>query len=227
MKSGKRSSAARASLSLTERLQACYTGAIYDVLRALGRPNQALPPSIRPLVSGTVLAGRVFTAEGHLRPALDAHETLIHWTKMLSRAPAGTVVVCQPNDSSVAHMGELSAETMHLRGIRGYIVDGGCRDTDFIRRLGFPVFCRYQTPVDVVGRWMAERFNEPIQIGGVEIRSDDYVLADEDGVVFIPGDLAEKAVLKTEEVMRTESKVRKAILAGVDPHEAYLKYGKF
>ncbi len=36
-------------------------------------------------------------------------------------------------------------------------------------------------------------------------------------------DVAEKA----EAAMATESLVRKAILAGTDPQEAYLKYGKF
>jgi hypothetical protein len=37
----------------------------------------------------------------------------------------------------------------------------------------------------------------------------------------------EKVVTQTEKVMRTENKVRTAILQGVDPQEAYLKYGKF
>ena len=125
----------------------------------------------------------------------------------------GSVVICQPNDSSLAHMGELSSETMHLRGVRGYIVDGGCRDTDFIMRLGFPVFCRYTTPVDVVGRWQAETFGEPIFIGGVLIHGGDYVLADRDGIVIIPGQVVEQAVAETEAVMKTENKVRTAILA--------------
>ena len=47
-------------------------------------------------------------------------------------------------------MGELSAETLDLRGVRGYIVDGGCRDVEFIRRRDFPVWCRYTTPTDIV-----------------------------------------------------------------------------
>ena len=133
----------------------------------------------------------------------------------------------QPNDSTMAHMGELSSETMTLRGVRGYIVDGGCRDSDFIQNIGFRVWCRYYTPVDVVGRWEAETFGEPITIGGVEIHSGDYVLADYDGVVIIPGKLVEEVVTKVEEVLQTENKVRTAILAGCDPKEAYLKYGKF
>ena len=57
-------------------------------------------------------------------------------------------------------MGELSAETLKFRGVRGYVVDGGCRDVDFILKLGFPVCCRYYTPADIVGRWVVRRYTE-------------------------------------------------------------------
>ena len=210
-----------------DRLEACYSGAVYDVLRAMGYPNQVLPQELRPLISDRKLAGRIYTISGHSKPNLDGHQTLLSWTEMLSRAPKGSVVMMQPNDSTMAHMGELSSETMTLRGVRGYIVDGGCRDSDFIQNIGFRVWCRYFTPVDVVGRWEAETFGEPITIGGVDIHSGDYVLADYDGVVVIPGKLVEEVVSKVEEVLQTENKVRTAILAGGDPKEAYLKYGKF
>lgn len=213
--------------AIADRLERCYTGAVYDVLRALGLPNQVLPSSIRPLDPLKKLTGRIFTVSGRRKKKLDAHATLLQWTALLSKAPAGSVVICQPNDSTLAHMGELSAETLQLRKVRGYIVDGGCRDSDFILRIGFPVFCRYFTPVDVVGRWVAETFGEPIEIGGVKIQTGDYALADRDGVVIIPAAQVEAVVKKAEEVMRTENLVRKAILQGVDPQEAYLKYGKF
>ena len=124
-------------------------------------------------------------------------------------------------------MGELSSETLLLRGIRGYVVDGGCRDSEFILRIGFPVWCRYFTPIDVVARWTADGFGEPLAIGGVAIHTGDYLFADRDGLVVIPQSLAEEVTAKTEQVMRTESKVRTAILEGIDPQQAYLKYGKF
>ena len=124
-------------------------------------------------------------------------------------------------------MGELSAETMLFRGVRGYIVDGGCRDSDYIIRLGFKVFCRYFTPHDIVGRWLPETFGEPIDIGGVTIATGDYVLGDRDGIVIIPGDLAESVIEETEKVMQTESLVRKAILQGEAPQQAYLDHGMF
>jgi 4-hydroxy-4-methyl-2-oxoglutarate aldolase len=212
---------------LTERLDACYSGALHDTLRELGRTNCVLPHDILPLEASHKLAGRVFTVEGHLEPGLDGHETLLRWTEFLSIAPKNSVVLCQPNDSTIAHMGELSAETLQFRGVRGYIVDGGCRDTEFILRMGFPVFHRYTTPRDVVGVWVPDCYGEAIEIGGVAIRSGDYVFADRDGVVIIPEDMAEQTVSHVEKMMQTENLVRKAILDGVDPKEAYLKFGKF
>ena len=124
-------------------------------------------------------------------------------------------------------MGELSAETLHYKKVRGYVVDGGCRDTEFILNIGFPVFCSFNTPTDIVGRWVPDRFGEPITIGSVTIRSGDYLLGDRDGVVVLPADVAADVITRTEEVVATENKVRTAILDGMDPQQAYLKYGKF
>ncbi len=213
--------------SISDRLEKCYSGAVYDALRAMGYPNQALPNTIRPIDIHTKLAGSIYTVSGRYDETMDPHETLLQWTGLLSKAPKGTVVICQPNDDTLAHMGELSSETFQLRGIRGYIVDGGSRDSEFISRIGFKVFCKYFTPVDVVGRWVADKFAEPIKIGKVNIATGDYVMADRDGIVIIPKAIAEEVVKKTEAVLQTESLVRKAILEGVDPQEAYLKYGKF
>ena len=124
---------------------------------------------------------------------------LIHQTEVVLRL-GKPVVSCQPNDATTAHMGEISAETMRFRGVRGYIVDGGCRDSDYIIRFGFKVFCRYFTPHDIVGRWLPETFGEPIDIGGVTIATGDYVLGDRDGIVIIPGDLAESVIEETSEL---------------------------
>jgi len=48
-----------------------------------------------------------------------------------------------------------------------------------------------------------------------------------DGAVIIPKELIEEVLSKTEEVMTTESEMRKAILNGMDPEQAYLKFRKF
>jgi 4-hydroxy-4-methyl-2-oxoglutarate aldolase len=214
-------------MSLVARLAGCYTGAIHDVLRAMGHERCVLPPGIRPLDPTLKLAGPVWTVSGHIDRTQDAHTTLLGWTTLLSRAPAGHVVVCQPHNHEVALMGELSAETLKNKGVLGYVVDGGCRDTEFILDLGFPVFHSFFTPSDIVGRWVPDRFGEPLSIGEATIATGDYLLGDRDGVVVIPAALIDETVARTEAVAQTENRVRDAIRAGMDPVDAYLKYRKF
>ena len=168
----------------------------------------------------------MFTVSGRIAD-ISEDESLIRWCELLAEAPFDHVVVCQPNDNTLAHMGELSSETLKFRGIRGYVVDGGCRDTEFVMNIRFPVFCRYQTPGDIVGKWSVETTGESIRIGSLTINSGDYIMGDRDGLVLIPKDRVQECVERVEEVMNTESLVRKAILAGVNPKEAYLKYGRF
>lgn len=213
--------------ALTARLGALYTGAVHDVLRALGHDNCVLPPAIRPLDPTLKVAGPAWTVSGRMDRTKSRHETLLGWTTVLSKAPTGHVVVCQPNHQEVAMMGELSAETLKNKGVLGYVVDGGCRDCDFILEQKFPVFHTFFTPSDIVARWIPDHFAEPVTIGSVTIRSGDFILGDRDGVVVIPYELALDVVAKTEEVAVTENQVRAAIRGGMDPVEAYLKYGKF
>ena len=212
---------------LSQRLVNCYTGAVHDVLRMMGRDRVVLPHRIKAIDPGTRLAGPVWTVSGHIDRTQSRHETLLAWCTLLSKAPAGHVVVCQPNTHEIALMGELSAQTLEVRGVLGYVVDGGSRDTDLVLAQKFPVFCAFLTPSDVVERWIPDRFGAPITIGEVTISSGDYLLGDRDGIVIIPRDLAEEAVTRAEEVVATESEMRRALIGGMDPVEAYNKYGKF
>jgi 4-hydroxy-4-methyl-2-oxoglutarate aldolase len=213
--------------SISERLERCYTGAVHDVMRLHGLSDFVLPWAIRRLFPGRSVAGPAFTFRGHADAHVKPHDTYLAWTRFLGDIPAGSVGICQPNDHRVAHMGELSAETLKLRGVKGYVVDGGCRDVAFIRRIGFPVWCRYATPADIVGYWLPEGFGEPIQIENVTVRCGDYILADEDGVIVVPSERVAEITSETEEMIGRENLVRKAILAGMHPQEAYLTYRKF
>lgn len=213
--------------SLVDRLEACYASAVHDVLRGMGYGNQVLPTSIRALDPSKKLAGEIYTISGHIDQTLSRHETLLRWSQVLSRVPGGKALVCQPNTKAIALMGELSARALRVKDTRGYVVDGHCRDTDFVLEMGFPVFCEANTPADIVERWTFDALGEPITIGTVTIRSGDWLLADRDGVVIIPQEIAEEATAETEKVVSTEGDMRKAILDGMDPEQAYLKFGKF
>ncbi len=213
--------------SLTERLAHCYTGAVHDVLRSLGHDRFVLPPSIKSIAPGTRLAGPVWTVSGRIDRARTRDETLLGWCTLLAKAPSGHVVVCQPGNHEIALMGELSAQTLQARGVLGYVVDGGSRDTELVLAQGFPVFCAFLTPADIVERWMPERYGEPVVIGEATIATGDWLLGDRDGVVIIPGALIEDVVTRAEAVVATESEMRRALIGGMDPVDAYNKFGKF
>lgn len=212
---------------LTAALERCSTAAIHDTLREMGLGCRPLPATIRPLDPGWRLAGPVQTVSGHRDEALGRDETLLAWTELLSLARRGHVLVCQPNDSMLAHMGELSAEALQLRGVRGYLVDGGCRDTDFVLRIGFPTWCRYTTPADIVGRWKPDAVDDTVRIGETDVRAGDYLLADRDGTVVVPADVAGEVIERALRLVGTEDLVRDAIRRGTDPKAAYLEHGVF
>jgi len=213
---------------LIERLAKIpYTGAISDILDEMGLHDQVLPKEIQSLHPGHTLAGRALTITGEPTTSEDPEVIFIPFLKMLGDVKTGDVLVSQPSDNLAAHLGELSAETAQVRGARGAVIDGGARDTDYILKLGFPVFARYKTSVDIAGRWRLVAYNVPIKIGHVHIQSGDYVVGDRDGVLAIPQKVIEDVLTKAEEVVKTENLVRKSILKGVHPVDAYRKFGRF
>jgi 4-hydroxy-4-methyl-2-oxoglutarate aldolase len=212
---------------LSERLAQCYTGVVHDVMRAMGLRDFTFPPELRPLFPERRLAGPAFTIDGKVDPRADAHETLLAWTGLLSQAKAGHIWVSQPNDRVVAHMGELSAETLKNKGVLGCVADGFVRDVDFLIGMGFQTWSRGFTPRDIVGYWLPRAVEVDIRIGDVIVAPGDYLVGDRDGLLRVPKAIVADVLEKAEAAITTENKVRSAILAGTDPQEAYLKFGKF
>lgn len=213
--------------AITGRLGSCYTGVVHDVMREMGCRNFTLPPELRPLVVDQPMCGPAFTIEGHLDDSADAHQTLLEWTGLLSKAPSGHVWVCQPNNHEIALMGELSSETLQKKGVLGCVIDGKIRDAEFMVKNGFQNFHSGFTPKDIVGRWLPVSTGAAIHIGEVAIAQGDFILGDRDGLVRVPRVIAAEVADKSVTAMHTENKVRTGIMDGMDPQEAYLKYGKF
>jgi regulator of RNase E activity RraA len=213
--------------SITEKLSNCYTGVVHDVMRAMGLRDFTLPPELRPLFPERRLAGPAFTIDGKVDANADPHETLLAWTGLLSQAKAGHIWVSQPNDRVVAHMGELSAETLKNKGVLGCVADGFVRDVDFLIEMNFQTWSRGFTPRDIVGYWLPRAVEVDIRIGDVVIAPGDYLLGDRDGLLRVPKAIVAEVVEKAGQAITTENKVRTAILAGVDPQQAYLQFGKF
>ncbi|MEM1163431.1 MAG: RraA family protein [Pseudomonadota bacterium] len=213
--------------AISDRLAKCYTGVVHDVMRKMGHRDFTLPPRMRPLMPEKVMAGPAFTIMGKVDPKADAHETLLAWTGLLSKCPPGHIWVNQPNDNVIAHMGELSAETLADKGVRGAAVDGMIRDANFLIDQGFQTWCTGFTPRDIVGWWLPAAWDCEIRIGEVDIQPGDYMVGDRDGLIRVPAGIVEEVIEASETDINTESAIRTAIRGGMDPQEAYLKHGKF
>jgi len=213
--------------AISDRLAKCYTGVVHDVMRKMGHRDFTLPPRLRPLMPEKAMAGPAFTIMGKVDPKADPHETLLAWTGLLSKCPPGHIWVNQPNDNVIAHMGELSAETLRDKGVRGAVADGMIRDTDFLIELGFQTWHSGYTPRDIVGWWLPAAYDVEIRIGEVDIQPGDYMVGDRDGLIRVPKDIAEEVIEASETDINTENAMRTDIRAGMDPQEAYLKHGKF
>ncbi len=210
---------------LAERFRAIYTAALADVLDARGCHRQTLPPELRPLERGLRLAGPAYTIEGRPAPQADYDTAIRKVLAMLGEVPAGAVAVYQCHHGFSAHLGELSVTSLKARGCAGAVLDGGCRDVDFILREGFPVFCRHVTPEDSTWRWELSATQEPVEIGGVQIHPGDWVIGDDDGLVVVPRAEAEDVLAEAEAKAATESEIRVAVRQGMPPLEAYETYG--
>jgi regulator of RNase E activity RraA len=137
------------------------------------------------------------------------------------------VPVYATHDDEAAQFGELSATALGAKGCPGVVLDGGCRDVGFIEGAGFPVFCRYATPQDSVPRWDCEAWGHTVSIGGVEVATGDWLVADADGVVVVPAALRDEVLEKARGVAGTEDRVRDAVRRGIPPLDAYDEFGKF
>ena len=212
---------------LADRFRAVYTAALADVLDARGRHFQTLPPEVRPLERGMRVAGPAYTVEGRPAPQGDHDTANRKVLAMLGEVPTVAVAVYQCHHGSSAHLGELSVTSLKARGCAGAVLDGGCRDVDFILREGFPVFCRHVTPEDSTWRWELSATQEPVEIGGVPIHPGDWVVGDDDGLVVVPRAEAEDVLAEADAKAATESEIRVAVRQGMPPLEAYETYGTF
>lgn len=214
-------------LEMIERYEKIYTGAISDILDERDERNFCLPHTLRPLRPGQRVTGTAMPILGKQSVNKDPDEVYIPLLNMLGDIQPGQVIVTQANDTVSAHLGELSAETAKYRGCRGVVIYGGIRDTNYMIDLDFPAFSLYKTPLDVLGRWEIVAYNCEIVIEGVHVRPGDFIVGDRDGVLIIRQEIAAEVLLEAEEVVATENLVRKAILTGVHPVEAYETYGRF
>ena len=193
---------------LRDRFAALTTAHVADGCLRAGVPVRCGPSGLQAVVPGTRVAGRVAPARhgGSVDVFLEAFE----------RAEPGDVLVVDNggrlDESCVGDLVTLEAQAA---GFAGIVIWGLHRDTVEIRRIGLPVFSLGRIPTGPLDH--ADRrplTTRPASVGEWTLDVDDVVLADDDGVLFVPGDRLEEVLDAAERIRDTEVAQADRIRAG-------------
>jgi regulator of RNase E activity RraA len=186
---------------------------VSDALDGLGLPG--IVSGLQPLTSHRALCGRVVTVQ--IGPALhdNPSEGSHLGAKAISMAkPGDIIVVANQGNKDAACWGGLLSRAASLKGICGAVIDGLGRDVDECQLLGFPVFARGASPKTARGRFVEVGTQIPLDISGVKVEPDDWVVADGSGVVFIPGKRLWEICARANELAIKETRMIRRIESG-------------
>lgn len=158
---------------------------VSDAVEQLLGQHMYLSHKMRPLFrerfSGYALTVRLVKQENHDPHALDG------MLQAIDDGAKGSVYVMSIEDGAeMAGMGGLMGTAMAAREFSGAIIDGAVRDTDYLTKIGFPVYSTGIAPSTLVGHYRCAGSQVPVVIDGVTIHAGDIVTADSDGVVIVP-----------------------------------------
>ena len=167
---------------------------------------------------GTKMVGRaitVQTSKGDWAKPVEA----------IDRAQKGDVIVVDAGGGEIAVWGELASWSCKLKGISGIVIDGAARDIDTILDIDFPCFSRNISP-DAGEPKGFGGIGLEIVCGGQLVRTVDWVVGDESGVIVVKQEHAVEVANRAVDVTEREGRIREEIkrgrtLAGVQELEKW------
>lgn len=194
-----------------ERLAALDSNSLSDALDFLGLPGATY--GLRPLWQCPQLVGRASTVL--LAAKTDSAPTVHLITPVIEGiSAADRVLVIAGGLEGISCWGDILANAAVAKGVRGTVIDGCSRDIDGSAALGYPVYGRGVTMISARNRVVQVAAACPVQVAGVTVAEDDYVLADTCGTVFVPQAQIGQVLDLAERIARRQAGMVEAVRAG-------------
>ncbi len=191
----------RPSKESVERFLTLAVANIDDCMERVG----ALDSAIKPIGYREPIVGTAFTVK--VAPG----DNLFLHAAMDLAIPGDIIVIDAGGYRERAIFGELMANYMKIRGVRGIICDGAVRDAEALKNMeNFQVYAKAITPNGPYKNGPGA-VNIPVVCGGKLIYPGDIVVADGDGVVVIRPDEADNIYRRTKEVEKKEREIMNRI----------------
>ena len=189
----------------------------------LYHPIGSMSPDIRPLyrtrACGIARTCRYLPARGVV-PNLNPKEYW-DWVKeyyddinpypWILEIKKGDFIVIDQSRVDVGLMGSESGLWCKVLGANGLVTDGGVRDVDEIVLQEIPFWSGKISQSMVQGRLEFDAMNVPIEVGGVQVRPGDMIVADGDGVIAVPQDIALDVAREAHAERKRDMKLRREL----------------